>query len=109
MPEHVHLVIYPRPSTKVGYLIATMKARMSRKYFKSKNINVQGALNVFWQKRCYDHNCRTVEKVQEKIRYCHNNPVKRGLVESPGEWKWSSYAWYRGERAVPIAIDEFEL
>jgi hypothetical protein len=24
----------------------------------------------------------------------HRNPVKRGLVEKPQDWKWSSYRFY---------------
>ena len=30
----------------------------------------------------------------EKLRYMHRNPVKRGLVERPEQWKWSSYRAY---------------
>ncbi|MEW5797058.1 MAG: hypothetical protein AB1772_11945, partial [Candidatus Zixiibacteriota bacterium] len=26
---------------------------------------------VFWQKRCYDHNCRSIDATIEKINYCH--------------------------------------
>ena len=48
------------------------------------------------------------EIVLEKINYCHNNPVKRGLAREPGDWRWSSYHWYIGKRDVPIEIDEFE-
>jgi putative transposase len=44
----------------------------------------------FWQKRCYDHNCRTNETVLENIKYCHKNPVTRGLVKDPGDWQWSA-------------------
>lgn len=60
----------------------------------------------FWQRRCYDHNCRTHEIVVEKINYCHNNPVVRGLVNDPGKWRWSSFGWYAGERSVPMSVDE---
>jgi putative transposase len=28
------------------------------------------------------------------IRYIHRNPVKRGLVASPGEYRWSSFNHY---------------
>lgn len=28
------------------------------------------------------------------MRYCDLNPVRAGLVQSPGEWKWSSYRHY---------------
>jgi len=27
----------------------------------------------------------------EKLRYIHRNPVRRGLVERPEDWKWSSF------------------
>ena len=31
----------------------------------------------------------------------HFNPVKRGLVESPKEWEWSSYRFYwKGEKGL---------
>ena len=29
-----------------------------------------------------------------KLRYLHLNPVKRGLVKEPGDWKWSSFRHY---------------
>jgi putative transposase len=64
---------------------------------------------VFWEKRCYDHNCRSEEAVWEKINYCHNNPVKRGLVDDPSDWRWSSYNWYKGERDVPLKLDKLEI
>ncbi|MCB2231146.1 hypothetical protein KQH82_10565 [bacterium] len=63
---------------------------------------------AFWQPRCYEQKCRTPQTVLEKIRYCHLNPVKRGLVKEPGAWRWSSYNWYEGRSDVPIAMDEFE-
>jgi REP element-mobilizing transposase RayT len=85
MPEHVHLVIYPQPETKAGILIGTIKARTTGKYFKLSNIGAPGIQSVLWQKRCYDHNCHAIDTIREKIKYCYNNPVKRGLVESPGE------------------------
>jgi len=109
MPEHIHLVILPEANTKVGLLIGAIKMRMSKKYFQLTAIGAPDKMNVFWQKRCYDHNCRMVDMVREKINYCHNNPVKRGLVESPADWLWSSYNWYQGKKDVPISIDEFEL
>jgi hypothetical protein len=30
----------------------------------------------------------------EKLRYMHRNPVKRGLVEQPELWNWSSSRAY---------------
>jgi REP-associated tyrosine transposase len=47
-----------------------------------------------WQKRYYDFNVFSDHKRIEKLRYMHRNPVKRGLVEKPEDWKWSSYCHY---------------
>jgi hypothetical protein len=49
---------------------------------------------AFWQARFYDFNVRTTKKRVEKLRYMHRNPVNRGLVESPDQWRWSSYRFY---------------
>ena len=108
MPEHVHLVMHPSPESKLGLIIREIKSNMAREYFsKMKSIPAE-ADHVFWQRRCYDHNCRTPETVVEKINYCHYNPVVRGLVNSPGEWIWSGYNWYQVNRNVPIKMDGIE-
>jgi putative transposase len=31
----------------------------------------------------------------EKLNYMHWNPVKRGLVEKPEDWPWSSVHYYQ--------------
>jgi len=48
----------------------------------------------FWQARFYDFNVWTTKKRVEKLRYVHRNPVKRGLVSTPEQWRWSSYRFY---------------
>lgn len=108
MPEHVHLVMWPPDGMKLGLVIGEIKSKMARKYFAMTTPEIIGT-RVFWQKRCYDHNCRSPESVREKIEYCHNNPVKRGLVREPGDYEWSSYNWYQGERDVPLLMDGVEI
>ncbi len=47
----------------------------------------------------YDFNVFSEAKRVEKLRYIHRNPVMRGLVAEPADWKWSSYKHYwTGER-----------
>ena len=48
----------------------------------------------FWQARYYDFNVFTAKKRIEKLKYIHRNPVKRGLVERPEDWAWSSFSHY---------------
>jgi hypothetical protein len=55
----------------------------------------------FWQARYYDFNVWSEQKRVEKLRYIHRYPVKRGLVERPGDWLWSSFHHYlTGEEGV---------
>ncbi len=107
MPDHIHLVLIPPAGIKMGLVIGRLKSIVAKKHFATTG-KPEGSTGVFWEKRCYDHNCRTPEITLEKINYCHNNPVKKKLVESPDQYQWSSFNWYRGIRDVPLKIDEFE-
>lgn len=50
--------------------------------------------NPFWMERYYDFNVWSEAKRVEKLRYIHRNPVRRGLVARPEDWKWSSFRHY---------------
>ncbi len=56
--------------------------------------NLGHPLASFWEKRYYDRNVRDYDEFKVKLRYLHRNPVKRGLVQTPEQWKWSSYRHY---------------
>ena len=117
MPEHVHIVCIPPLESKLGPIIGEIK-RISAKKIREKLMENPGTLIdrltsnrdgiskfALWERRCYDHNCRTIESVWEKVNYCHNNPVKRGLVNKPENWQWSSSSWYEGHRNSGFDID----
>jgi putative transposase len=121
MPDHIHLLLHPPDNLELGKVIGYLKGLTSRsaldylrsgesKTLKKLQTMRNGRLQTaFWQKRCYDHNCRTSQTTLEKIEYCHKNPVVRGLVKSQEDWRWSSYNWYLGAEDVPLVIDELEL
>jgi putative transposase len=52
------------------------------------------AQDPFWQARYYDFNVWSEKKFVEKLRYIHRNPVTRGLVKQPEDWRWSSIRHY---------------
>ena len=114
MPEHVHLVVLPPKSLLLRPLIGQLKGRTARwicnlyRENNRKHLCRADGCPAVWERRCYDYNCRTVEDVREKIVYCHRNPVRRGLVNSPDEWLWSSYNWYRGSGKVLVDMDPFD-
>jgi putative transposase len=123
MPEHVHIVLLPGPGNQISQILSTVKQSVSKKallHVKQcspamlecmKDLRPNGDCHYrFWQRGGgYDRNLRSRDDIVEKIRYVHSNPVRRELVKSKSEWKWSSYnAWKTGEDE-PIPIDRSVL
>ena len=118
MPEHVHMVVHPPQGSRLGLIVGRLKSLSARDIlarhlplgmYTRADLLVKrdGKIkHAFWQSRCYDHNCRSREKVIEKINYCHWNPVRRELVRSPEDWQGSSYRWYQGKE-VSLRPDGF--
>jgi putative transposase len=91
MPEHVHLLVSEPRRATLARAVQALKLSVARR----------SAERPYWQARYYDFNVHSQEKVSEKLRYMHRNPVARGLVEKPEEWAWSSYRHYaNGERGT---------
>jgi hypothetical protein len=61
------------------------------------------------QARFYDFNVWTERKRIEKLRYIHRNPVKRGLVAAPEQWRWSSFRWYLCGEVGPVRINDTDI
>ncbi len=91
MPEHVHLLVSEPERATLADAMHFLKLSFAKR-LRSRSGAVQS--RSFWQKRYYDRNVRDVREFTEKLRYLHRNPVKRGLVKEPGEWKWSSFRHY---------------
>jgi len=101
MPEHFHLLISEPARKTVATAMQVLKQRVSRRCRRKTRASDQTSLwdpdppRAFWQPRYYDFNVFSQRKHAEKIIYMHNNPVKRGLVESPELWRWSSFRSYQ--------------
>jgi putative transposase len=57
----------------------------------------------------YDFNVWTERKRIEKLRYMHRNPVKRGLVNCPELWRWSSYRSYFLSESCVVMVNNWEV
>ena len=91
MPEHVHLLVNEPEGGTLADAIHYLKLSFAKR-LRSRNGTI--GLRSFWQKRYYDRNVRDEREFSVKLRYLHRNPVKRGLVTEPAEWKWSSFRHY---------------
>ena len=56
----------------------------------------------FWQEGSHPQQIDTDEMMLQKIEYIHNNPLKRGYVDDPLHWRYSSARNYAG---LPGLID----
>ena len=92
MPEHFHLLIGEPDDGNVSLIMQVLKQRVSRQCRARGrgHSSDDAAPPAFWHTRSYDFNVFTKKKVIEKLDYIHWNPVKRGLVTSPEQWRWSS-------------------
>ena len=120
MPEHVHVLLKPR---RTSYDLAAWeqgtKLSWSRKiivHLSRQGSPLLQAVRVkegyrLWQAGGgHDLNIWTMKKVIEKAEYCHRNPVKRRLVDSPEKWRWSSFRWLeQGIRdGEPLRVDDWD-
>ena len=117
MPEHFHLLISEpqerTPSTVMQALKLGFTRRVLAQQRRRRNPDqaelFEHTPRQIWQPRFYDFNVWTARKRTEKLRYMHRNPVKRGLVDSPELWRWSSYRDYAlGERG-PVRVNEWQV
>jgi putative transposase len=87
MPEHVHLLVTEPEQGDLAHALQSLKQSVARRL-------ALRAKDSFWHARYYDFNVWSEHKFVEKLRYIHRNPVKRGLVERPEDWLWSSFRHY---------------
>jgi putative transposase len=116
MPEHVHLLMGEPKEGAPSTVLQKLKLRVVRKLRARRTAVHPGQLRLafaetgeplraFWQARFYDFNVYSEGKKKQKLNYMHANPVIRGLVKHPRDWRWSSWGAYWGGEAGLVAID----
>jgi REP element-mobilizing transposase RayT len=91
MPEHAHLLVNELPQATLAEAIHFLKLSFAKRLHSQRGTMESSS---FWQKRYYDRNVRDAREFTVKLRYLHRNPVRRGLVKEPADWKWSSFRHY---------------
>ena len=100
MPEHVHLLLSGPQRGTPSVVMQAIKLGFARRLLSSRrDCQLSATLDDtapghIWQRRFYDFNVWTERKRIEKLRYMHQNPVQRGLVTAPEQWRWSSFRSY---------------
>jgi REP element-mobilizing transposase RayT len=88
MPDHVHVLLlqlrdeqgWPHSLPTILKLLKGVSARSVNKL-----LNGHGPV---WQEESFDHVLRSQESSDQKLEYIRQNPVRRGLVERPEDYRW---------------------
>ena len=112
MPEHVHLLLWPRePVYWISRMLTSIKQpvsikalsylrqsappvlpQMENRLSQMEDRQPDGSVHHrFWQRGGgYDRNLTEPRTIWAEMAYIHANPIRRGLCESATDWIWSS-------------------
>jgi len=110
MPDHVHgIAWFPSPGQLSGFMhgwkrktsfhVRQWYRRAEASYFEGF-----GEGDRFWQPKYYSFEIYDTKKMEEKLQYMHENPVRAGLVAKATDWRWSSARWYQWRQTVGVPI-----
>jgi putative transposase len=109
MDNHLHLVAASANLSKdianfksftARRIIDTLKVRKEKKLLEqlaqSKAQHKKDRQFQVWQEGSHPQMIQNEAMMRQKIEYIHQNPVRRGLVDEPVQWVYSSAANYAG-------------
>ena len=83
MPDHIHAVI------QLGQDQTLPKVMGSLKTFTARQINEQRSeRSTVWREGYHDHGIRKDESLNDIIRYCYENPVRKDLVKQAKDYPY---------------------
>jgi hypothetical protein len=62
-----------------------------------------------WQEGSHPIQIDTEAMMWQKIEYIHNNPVRRGFVDDPTAWRYSSARCYAGQTGLLETVVDWRL
>jgi REP element-mobilizing transposase RayT len=88
MPEHVHMLLTPlRDENGWPYGLPAILKSLKGASARSAN-KTRATSGPVWQEESFDHVLRSQESLEEKLEYIRQNPVRRGLVSKPEDYRW---------------------
>ncbi|NOZ11169.1 MAG: transposase [Gammaproteobacteria bacterium] len=110
LENHLHLVVKSRQldvdmrrfkSFTAKELIRHLKSRNVRQILDQlafyKKAHKTDRAYQFWQEGFRPEWIQNEEMMRQKVNYIHENPVKRGYVDVPEHWRYSSARSYAGQ------------
>lgn len=108
MPDHWHALIWAGYPLTISHVVHDVKKVSARTVHARRGTD--GAL---WQHQFWDRFVRHEKEFLDRLQYMHLNPVRKGLVVHPEEWRWSSCNNFALDSSAvagcPIQIDIVRL
>jgi REP element-mobilizing transposase RayT len=117
LENHLHLIAR---SDDISGTIKRSKSYTARSILDHlKERNVRGLLDLmalfkrvhktestyqFWEEGSHPQRIESEAVMRQKLDYIHYNPVKRGFVDLPEHWRWSSARNYAGQPGL-VEVD----
>ncbi len=116
MPDHAHVVVFPKGEYQVSSILKSIKARAAREILEGlpadsdwvKKLSSAKPRRVWQAGGGHDRNYFNAQALEAAINYDHMNPVRKGLCHLVTDWEWSSARAYYGMECV-IDVDFLEL
>ena len=89
MPNHIHLLVRQNGESSPAQLISRLHTSYAM-FFNKK----YGKVGHLFQDRYKQKIVGDDSYLPTLVSYIHLNPVKDGLIDQPGRYKWSSYNEY---------------
>ncbi len=96
MDNHFHLLA--TPATSQG--LAQMMQAVGRRYVRHFN-DRQKRTGTLWEGRFKSSLIQSERYLLACMAYIDLNPVRAGMVQQPGDYRWSSFAHHTGQRLEP--------
>jgi REP-associated tyrosine transposase len=84
----------------IDYLEDRKSSGMLGMLRRAKLPHKTGSKHQVWQEGSHPELISSLEIMRQKVEYIHNNPVKRGYVDEPAHWRYSSARNYAGEKGI---------
>ena len=122
MPDHLHILMYLPGAGQLHRFCKLWRGRSARRI--SAFLEGQGCSDLLrrmashasggakvavWKEQVRALAIQTESKLREKADYIHANPVRRGLVTHPSDWRFSSWLFYEGDGRSLLPIRPWSL